>query len=98
MAKGAEKSRVRISLNDHGEIVLWVGELSESLTDGGVDNLINMLSTAKSDSKEVMSAMKRIKAVTKPYNTVGKILEVCNLKNIEEGAALPEGVISDEAA
>lgn len=98
MVKEAIKSRVRISLNDNGEVVLWVGELSEILSEGGVDNLINMLSTAKADSKEVGAAMRRIKAVTKPYNTVGKVLDDCNLKNLETGAALPEGVISDDAA
>jgi hypothetical protein len=97
MVKGAEKSRVRISLNEKGEIMLWVGELSETLTEGGVDNLINMLATAKADSKEVSAAMRKIKAVTKPYNSIGKVLDDCNMKTIAEGETLPEGVIHDAA-
>ena len=71
-------------MNENGEIVLWVGELSESLTSGGVDSLMSMLTTAKADGKEVQDALKRIKAVTKSYNSIGKPLEACNIKNEEE--------------
>lgn len=95
MAKEAMKSRVRISLNEAGEIVLWVGELSESLSEGGVDNLINMLNTAKADSKEVSAAIRKIKAVTKGYNSIGKQLDDCNVKAVDGGGICDPNVITE---
>lgn len=91
--KPADKARVRIQIKDNGEILLWVGELSETISESGVDNLINMLATAKADSKEIQTAYKKIRAITKNYNSVGKPLEDSKLKIVADGAGVPEGVI-----
>lgn len=94
----SEKSRIRISINDLGELVLWVGELGETISENGADSLISMIQGAKDDSKEVKSALKRISSIRKPYNSIGRPLIPDNLKTIAEGAPVPEGVIDDEAA
>jgi hypothetical protein len=98
MAKVAEKCRVRTAINDNGDIVLYGSELGDIITEGGADSLIGMISTAKSDSKEIKTALKRIASIKKQYNSIGKPLEHDNLKVLAEGALTPEGVIDDEAA
>jgi len=96
MANG-NGNRIRIAINETGEMVLYGTEVGTVLTDSAADNLINMISTAKSDSKEIKSALKKIISIKKQYNSIGKPLEPANVKELAEGAPTPEGVI-DEAA
>ncbi|RPH47231.1 MAG: hypothetical protein EHM85_20240 [Desulfobacteraceae bacterium] len=96
MANG-NGNRIRVGLNEAGEIVLYGSELGTVLTDSGAENLISMITTAKQDSKEIKTALKKIISIKKQYNSVGKPLEHANVKPVE-GGALPEGVINDEAA
>lgn len=98
MNKTVETSRVRISINDQGDLILWVGELGETISENGADSLISMIQGAKDDSKEIKAALKRIASLKKQYNSIGKPLEPDKLKAIPEGAPIPEGVITDEAA
>lgn len=81
-----EKSRIRISINEQGDLVLWVGELGESITENGANILISMIQGAKDDAKEVKTALKRIAGIRKPYNFVGRPLIPDNLKTIAGGA------------
>ena len=90
------EARVRLSINDQGDIVLWVGELGETITETGADSLINMVQGAKDDSKEIKSMLKKIATIRKPYNSVGKPIEPDNLKEIAEGESIPAGVVTDE--
>ena len=92
------ESRVRISINENGELVLWIGELGESISENGADSLISMIQGAKDDSKEIKAALKRIASLKKQYNGIGKPLEPDKMRPIAEGEPTPEGVIDDEAA
>ena len=98
MIKPTEKNRVRMAINEDGDMVLYGSELGDIITETGADNLIAMISTGKQDAKEIKTALKKIVSIKKQYNSIGKPLEPDNLKPIIEGEPLPEGVISDEAA
>lgn len=97
MANGSNGNRIRVAINEAGEVVLYGSEVGTVLTDSAADNLVNMITTAKQDSKEIRTALKKIVSIKKQYNSIGKPLEPANIKEIAEGAPTPEGVI-DEAA
>jgi len=96
MANG-NGNRVRIAISETGEMVLYGSEVGTVLTDSGAENLISIITTAKQDSKEIKTALKKIVSIKKQYNSIGKPLEPANIKELAEGAPTPEGVI-DEAA
>ena len=96
MANG-NGNRVRIAISETGEMVLYGSEVGTVLTDSGAENLISIITTAKQDSKEIKTALKKIVSIKKQYNSIGKPLEPANIKELAEGAPMPEGVI-DEAA
>jgi hypothetical protein len=98
MAEEATKPRLRLGMTPEGDQVLMIGSESETMNDFTVDMLIANLNTGKDDSKTIRAAWKKIKAIQKQYNSVGKPIDNGNLKTIPEGAPTPEGVIDDEAA
>jgi hypothetical protein len=96
MAEEATKPRLRLGMTPEGDQVLMIGSESETMNDFTVDMLIANLNTGKDDSKTIRSAWKKIKAIQKQYNTVGKPIDNGNLKAIPEGAEISPEVVNGD--
>ena len=96
MAEEATPSRLRLDLDSNGNQVVILGTERISLSENAVDGFVHGLMTGKDDAKEYKAALNKIKAIRKPYNSVGKPIDSGNLKTIAEGEPVGKGVIDDE--
>ena len=89
---------ISVKVSREGNITMTVPELANPLTPEEARLTAILLSGVTEDSKQLGKLWAEQDSILKPYNSHGRKISAVKSKVRDVDGALPEGVISDEAA
>ncbi len=77
MTNDIKNSRIRINIHQEtGDLILSIGDESESLTNTEIDELCSLLNIGKLETKEFKNSLEKMKIILKSYQDGKRLKEI----------------------